>query len=170
MFKHPPIPQWKEMLLGDQKSKLVPRQKDLVRRVGAFTQYIGFKLLRVTFCLTTRHSNWSSALSFLNGTAKATYFGLGYHRNMGHYRKVSQLNSRCYVKSMNFSCRMRLLNVEMKTGKVTHQDVLVLRITFFQEDWDSQRIDTIVVVYTKKNKASSGPGAPFSWGSISNKN
>ena len=57
---------------------------------------------------------------------------------------------------------MRLLNVEMKTGKVTHQDVLVLRITFFQEDWDSQRIDTIVVVYTKKNKASSGPGAPFS--------
>lgn len=110
MFKHPPIPQWKEMLLGDQKSKLVPRQKDLVRRVGAFTQYIGFKLLRVTFCLTTRHSNWSSALSFLNGTAKATYFGLGYHRNMGHYRKVSQLNSRCYVKSMNFSCRMKLLN------------------------------------------------------------
>lgn len=54
---------------------------------------------------------------------------------------------------------MRLLNVEMKTGKVTHQDD---RITFFQEDWDSQRIDTIVVVYTKKNKASSGPGAPFS--------
>lgn len=81
---------------------------------------------------------------------------------MGDYRKVSQLNSRCNVKSMNFSCRMRLLNVEMKTGKVTHQDVLVLRITFFQEDWDSQRIDTIVVVYTLIKKASSGPGAPFS--------
>jgi len=70
MFKHPPIPQWKEMLLRDQR-KLVPRQKDLVRRVEAIPQDIGFKLLRVTFCLTTRHGNWSSALSFLNGTAKA---------------------------------------------------------------------------------------------------
>lgn len=60
MFKHPPIPQWKEMLLRDQR-KLVPRQKDLVRRVEAIPR---FKLLRVTFCLTTRHGNWSSALSF----------------------------------------------------------------------------------------------------------
>lgn len=70
MKKHPPIPQWKEMLLRDQR-KLVPRKKDLVRRVEAIPQDIGFKLLRVTFCLTTRHGNWSSALSFLNGTAKA---------------------------------------------------------------------------------------------------
>lgn len=70
MFKHPPIPQWKEMLFRDQR-KLVPRQKDLVRRVEVIPKDIGFKLLRVTFCLTARHGNWSSALSFLNGTAKA---------------------------------------------------------------------------------------------------
>ena len=56
MFKHPPIPQWKDMLLRDQR-KLVPRQKDLVRRVEAIPQDIGFQLLRVTFCLTTRHGN-----------------------------------------------------------------------------------------------------------------
>lgn len=50
----------------DQR-KLVPRQKDLVRRVEAIPQDIGFKLLslessgfqllRMTFCLTTRHGN-----------------------------------------------------------------------------------------------------------------
>lgn len=56
MFKHPPIPLWKEMLLRDQR-KQVPRQKDLIRRVQAIPQDIGFKLLRVTFCLTTRHGN-----------------------------------------------------------------------------------------------------------------
>ncbi|KAK4343826.1 hypothetical protein RND71_036920 [Anisodus tanguticus] len=33
------------MLLRDQKGKLVPRQKDLVRRVEAFPQDIGFLLL-----------------------------------------------------------------------------------------------------------------------------
>ena len=37
MFKHPPIPQWKEMLFRDQR-KLVPRQKDLVRRVEVIPQ------------------------------------------------------------------------------------------------------------------------------------
>lgn len=40
-----------------QGSKKVPRQKDSVRRVEAIPQDIGLKLLRVTFCLTTRHGN-----------------------------------------------------------------------------------------------------------------
>lgn len=77
MFKHPPIPQWKEMLLRDQR-KLVPRQKDLVRRVEAIPQDIGLKLLRETFCLTTRHGNWSSALSFrLSWHSKSLIFRVG---------------------------------------------------------------------------------------------
>ena len=45
MLKHAPIPQWKEMLLRDQKRKRVPRQKDLVCRVEAFPQDIAFLLL-----------------------------------------------------------------------------------------------------------------------------
>ena len=57
----------------------------------------------------------------------------GWHRKMGHSKRVSQVNSRRYVQSMNLSCRMRLLNVGMKTGQFTHQDVLVPRITFFKK-------------------------------------
>lgn len=35
---------------------------------------------------------------------------------MGHYRKVFQVNTRCYVKSMNFSCRMKLLNTKCRNS------------------------------------------------------